>query len=223
MSFDLIIFDCDGVLINSEPISCRILVEALAELGLKMTHDEAISAFVGKSIPTNKRYIEERIGKPLSADFGSSLQSRVLQVFQAELLPIEGIHQALESITQPVCVASSSNKEWIESALKIVDLLPRFENGIFSASQVKHGKPAPDIYLYAAEQMGVPQSRCAVIEDSPTGVQAGASAGMTVFAYTGTFAAEELSKAGAHHIFSEMHHLSQLLEDKAFNLGLAQA
>jgi HAD superfamily hydrolase (TIGR01509 family) len=218
MQFDLIIFDCDGVLINSEPISLRVLIEALAELGLHLTYEEAVSTFVGKSLTSNRLYVEERIGKPLSADFSNSLQDRVLEVFKSDLLPIEGIHKALEHIVQPVCVASSSNKEWIHLALEIVGLLPRFENGIFSASQVKHGKPAPDVYLYAAEQMGVSPSKCAVIEDSPTGVEAGANAGMTVFGYTGTFAAEELLRAGAHHIFHQMNELPQLLKDKNLNL-----
>ena len=219
MPFDLIIFDCDGVLINSEPISNRVLIEALAELGLHLTYGEAISTFVGKSLVSNKLYIEERIGKPLPSDFASSLQMRILEVFESELLPITGIHKALEDIAQPVCVASSSNKEWIHSALEIVKLLPRFENSIFSASQVKHGKPAPDVYLYAAEQMGVLPSKCAVIEDSPTGVTAGFSAGMTVFGYTGTFAAEELSRAGAHHIFDQMEDLSRLLKDRSLKLA----
>ncbi len=211
MPFDLIIFDCDGVLIDSEPISCQVLVEALAELGMHISYEEAIATFVGKSISSNRLYIEERIKKPLPSDFGINLQTRTIQKFKTDLNPIKGIHQAIEAINKPICVASSSNKEWIRSALETVELISHFGDNIFSASQVKHGKPAPDVFLFAAEQMGFSPAQCAVIEDSPTGVKAGQAAGMTVFAYTGTFAADQLRQAGAHVIFPDMQKLPALL------------
>ena len=211
MPFDLIIFDCDGVLIDSEPVSNRILVQALAELGLHISYEEAVATFVGKSISSIRLYIEERTGKALSPDFGKNLQARIIERFKTELSPIKNIHTAVEAIAKPMAVASSSNIEWIRAALERVKLLSYFDNNIFSAFQVKHGKPAPDVYLLAAEKMGFSPYKCAVIEDSPTGVKAGVAAGMTVFGYTGTFAAEQLIEAGAHLTFADMQKLPALL------------
>ena len=118
MSFDLIIFDCDGVLIDSEHISCSVFITVLAELGLHMTLEEAISTFVGKAISTNLTYVEEHLGRSLPDSFLINLQARTIEKFKTDLLPIEGIHEALSGINKPVCVASSSNLEWIDLALK---------------------------------------------------------------------------------------------------------
>jgi HAD superfamily hydrolase (TIGR01509 family) len=211
MPADLVIFDCDGVLIDSEPLSNRVLIESLNNFGLKLTYDEAIETFVGKSLKSNRTYIEERLGKPLPQDFIHTLEAKVIETFEKELQAIAGIHDALKSIVQPVCVASGSNPAWIRAALKVAGLLSYFDNNIFSASQVKHGKPAPDIFLFAAENMGFMPAQCAVVEDSPTGVQAGVAAGMKVLAYTGTFKSEQLKDAGAHIIFEDMKKLPSLL------------
>ena len=211
MAFELIIFDCDGVLVDSEPISNRTLIAVLDELGLTMSYEESVAAFVGRSISSNLRFIEDRLGRPLPLDFGLQLQLRAMEAFKTSLQPIEGIAEVLPEIQKPMCVASGSNHDWIRLALDLTGLLPYFENKIFSASEVKHGKPAPDVFLHAAERMGFLPSRCAVVEDSIAGVQSGVNAGMVVFAYKSAFDSDELTKAGAHYVFDDMRKLPKLL------------
>lgn len=209
--FDLVIFDCDGVLVDSEPLSSRIFVEALAELGLTLTAQECVEAFVGRSPKANLETVERLLKGPLPTSFVPNLMAKASVVFSQELQAVPGIKVALEQIQLPVCVASGSSPELIRDNLTITGLLDRFADNIFSSNDVEHGKPAPDVFLYAAKKMQINPDRCAVVEDSIAGVQAGCAAGMTVFAYHGTFSAAALSEAGAHVLFDDMNRLPELL------------
>ena len=208
----LIIFDCDGILVDSEPLSNSMFIDALAEIGFSMTMEECRDLFVGRSPENNIETIERMLGSPLPKDFLVDLGKKTDAAFEQYLRPVPGIESALREITFPVCVASSSPPEMILENLRRTGLLPRFEGRIFSATQVVNGKPAPDLFLHAAQVMKAPAESCAVIEDSVAGVQAGTSAGMTVFAYTGTFSADSLKDAGAHIVFDDMRQLPELLD-----------
>lgn len=209
---DLVIFDCDGVLVDSEPIANRVFAEALAELGLSMSESEMYAEFVGRSMSYCMERVEERLRRPAPSDFVARLQERTFAAFEAEgLKATDGIFEALDAITTPTCVASSGEIEKMRFTLGSTGLLPRFEGRLFSATQVAHGKPAPDIYLFAAEQMGVQPSRCVVVEDSPAGARAGLAAGMTVLGYCAHTPADALARLGVHRTFDDMRELPGLL------------
>ncbi|NLG77655.1 MAG: HAD family hydrolase [Xanthomonadaceae bacterium] len=213
---DLVIFDCDGVLVDSEPIANRVFAEALAELGLQVSLDEMYADFVGRSMSYCMRLVEARLGRPAPADFVTRLQERTFAAFEAEgLQATEGIHEALDAIALPMCVASSGEIEKMRFTLGLTGLLPRFDGRLFSVTQVEHGKPAPDIYLYAAKQMGAQPSRCVVVEDSPAGARAGLAAGMTVLGYCAHTPAESLARLGVHCTFAGMRELPGLLKRAA--------
>lgn len=214
MVFRLVIFDCDGVLVDSEPISNAVFVEMLAEIGIEITLQECIQTFVGRPAKTNIETIECRLGAPLPPDFVQRLRDKAYAAFEEQLQPVRGIKTVLAAISLPICVASSSEPELIRKNLTRTGLLKRFDNNnIFSAVHVAHGKPAPDLFLHAAQMMEVNPEHCAVIEDSVPGVQAGRAAGMTVFGYAGTFSAEALHREGAHLVFDEMETLPRLLNE----------
>lgn len=215
---DLVIFDCDGVLIDSEIISTRATVHRLAELGYQVDESDALRRFVGRSYASIRKDIESDWGQALPASFNADLERTTLDIMKDELRPISGVASVLPMITQKRCVASSSSVEWIRLGLKRTGLIHHLEPHLFSASMVENGKPAPDIFLYAAEQMGVSPERSAVIEDSVPGVQAGAAAGMTVIGFTGGSHIagpdhdERLRAAGAVHIIDDMAALPRLLD-----------
>lgn len=213
---DLVIFDCDGVLVDSEPISNRILSSMLEEIGLPMSVEETTQAFVGRSMDDCRRIIARKSGRPVPDDFVERYDRRLLRAFRRELRPVSGLPEALDRIDLPVCVASSGSLEKIRGSLELTALLPRFDNHLFSAEEVQHGKPAPDLFLHAARRMRARASRCVVVEDSPPGVCAGVAAGMQVLGYTGRTAAEELDRAGAR-CFEEMQALPNLLEALALD------
>ena len=204
------IFDCDGVLVDSEVIANRVLAAAITEAGLPMTTDESMQLFMGRRWEDSLFQIERRLGRPLPDDFSDAYRSRRDAALHAELQPVEGIAAAIERIPIPRCVASSGPVEKIRFTLGRTGLLELFEGRIFSAHEVKHGKPAPDVFLYAAERMGAEPSRCAVVEDSLVGVESGLAAGMTVFGYCGHFDAEAMAAAGARP-FAAMALLPELL------------
>jgi HAD superfamily hydrolase (TIGR01509 family) len=210
---DLVIFDCDGVLVDSEPIANRVFAEALAELGLNVSVPEMYAEFVGRSMSYCMGLVEARLGHPAPEDFVTRLQERTFAAFEASgLKAIEGIFEALSHIDIPMCVASSGEVEKMRFTLGMTGLLRCFEGRLFSATQVAHGKPAPDIYLFAADQMGVQPNRCVVIEDSPAGAEAGLAAGMIVFGYCAHTPAESLARLGVHRTFAEMRELPALLK-----------
>jgi HAD superfamily hydrolase (TIGR01509 family) len=210
----LVIFDCDGVLVDSEPVANRTLGNMLLELGLDLTQQQIFEHFVGYSLPHCLRVIEGMLGHAAPENFLRDLQARTFAAFKTELRATPGIEQtldALDAVGLPYCVASSGDHEKMNTTLGITGLLPRFAGRIFSVTQVAHGKPAPDIYLFAAAQMNAVPSSCAVVEDTPPGVRAGVAAGMTVFGFCAFTPAEKLRAAGAQQTFDDMQRLPQLL------------
>ncbi len=209
---DLVIFDCDGVLVDSEPIANRVFAQMLAEIGLNVTMEEMYSDFVGRSISYCMQLVEKRLGHSAPDDFVARLQERTFAAFAAEnLRATDGIEEALDAIHVPICVASSGEIEKMRFTLGLTGLLPRFCGHLFSATQVARGKPAPDIYLFAASNMSVAPERCVVIEDSPAGAQAGVAAGMMVLGYSAHTPARALLEVGAQRAFADMRSLPDLL------------
>jgi HAD superfamily hydrolase (TIGR01509 family) len=181
---DLVIFDCDGVLVDSESIAADLEVEMFAEIGMPMTADEIRERFLGRSSAYTNAAIVEHLGA-LPDGWEENWERRYYEALRERLRPVDGVAEALDRITAPVCVASSSRRKSIALKLELCGLADRFGDRVFSAEQVAHGKPAPDLFLFAAQRLGAQPSRCAVVEDSPVGVQAARAAGMRAFAYTG--------------------------------------
>jgi HAD superfamily hydrolase (TIGR01509 family) len=216
MSVDLVIFDCDGVLVDSEIISFEAEAEALAELGMSVPVDELIQRFVGLSSASAFAILEKEYGIRLPPDFAARCRQRVLEAFDKKLRPIAGVTVLLERLTHRRCVASSSEPSRIRHSLTLTGILQHFDPHIFSATQVTHGKPAPDLFLFAAAQMGVAPDRCLVIEDSLPGVTAARSAGMAVLGFAGgghcrAGHAEKLRAAGAHAVLTSMQEVGSYL------------
>jgi phosphoglycolate phosphatase len=211
--YELVIFDCDGVLVDSEPIANRVFAEMLASQGLVLTPRETMRRYMGRSMAACRTLIEAELGRALPGDFFSELHARTLGAFQNELRPVDGIGQVLDRLTTPSCVASSSAHERLRFALELTNLFSRFEGRIFSAHDVARGKPAPDLFLHAAHQMGVAPERCAVVEDSAPGIEAGVSAGMDVYGYAWHGDGHGLRAAGAR-VFHRMEELPGLLHAK---------
>lgn len=210
MAFDLIIFDCDGVLVDSETICNEVLAESLRRLGLHYSKDETVRAFVGRSMAACLELIQEELGSEVPSTFLADHQRRLLSRLDAEVEAVRGIEAVLDGLGVPCCVASSGEHEKMRTTLGTTGLLSRFEGTMFSAVDVARGKPAPDLFLHAASVMGAEPGRCAVIEDTVPGVRAGVAAGMTVFGYTATQGAEALTEAGAR-TFDRMDDLPRLL------------
>jgi len=207
--FDLVIFDCDGVLVDSERLFVRTEAKILFDLGWPLTEADIVERFVGRSAAYMQSEIERHLGRGINWD--AEFESRYREVLEQELIPVPGIVEALDQISSPVCVASSGSHEKMRFTLGKTGLFDRFDGRIFSVDQVAQGKPAPDIFLFAADQMGASPNRCAVVEDSVSGVAAGLSAGMTVFAFAGgVTSAKTLSIEGAV-VFDDMRELPAVL------------
>jgi HAD superfamily hydrolase (TIGR01509 family) len=217
--FDLVIFDCDGVLVDSEFVSIGREVQALHLLGWPITLDEALELFVGLSQKSANEIIEAKLGRPLPADWGHKLQAEVVEAFETELVAIPGIAQCLDRLTLPRCVASSSRPERIRRSLEITGLLPKLDPHLFSSTMVARGKPFPDLFLFAAATLNHAPERCVVIEDSPAGVQAAVAAGMTPIGFCGGRHAnnerwmQRLRNAGTSTVLQDMHVLPDLLDE----------
>jgi HAD superfamily hydrolase (TIGR01509 family) len=181
----LIIFDCDGVLVDSEPISISVLLELMAKAGHVMDEGTAYKLFLGRSMATTIELLREDFGFVVTPAHLDQARAALNERFRRELKPIPGIKTALEKLSGPRCIASSSKPERIRLSLSITGLLDQFEPHIYSATMVERGKPAPDLFLHAARDMGMEPDDCLVIEDSPAGVEAAKSAGMRVFGFTG--------------------------------------
>jgi HAD superfamily hydrolase (TIGR01509 family) len=207
--FDLVIFDCDGVLVDSEHLNIRTEAAILARLGWPISQSEIINRFVGRSAAYMQHEIEQRLGRAI--DWDAEFEVPCREVFERELTAVPGVVAALDRITTQTCVASSGSHDRMQFTLGITGLLDRFEGRIFSTSEVDHGKPAPDIFLHAATRMGVPPSRCAVVEDSVAGVTAGLAATMTVFAFTGGVTDAAQLAGGGAVVFDDMSLLPDLL------------
>lgn len=182
---DLVIFDCDGVLVDSERLAIKVDVQVLAQLGWPITEEEAVERFVGFSEADFRLAIESHLGRRLPDDWEEQVEPLYRGAFAAELRPVEGIVEALDRIAIPSCVASSGTHEKMRFTLGLTGLYERFRDRIFSATEVDRGKPSPDLFLHAANRMGVRPAACVVVEDSVHGVTAARAAGMAVFAYGG--------------------------------------
>ena len=214
----LVIFDCDGVLVDSEPIASRVLAEALTEVGFPLTPQQAVDRYTGISLRSVLARVENEWGQALPAGFVERLGERDRAAFQAELRPLPGVAEMLRALPLPRCVASSGALEKIRCNLALTGLLPHFDPHLFSAEMVAHGKPAPDLFLYAAARMGSRPQRCVVVEDSIAGVQAARAAGMGVLGFCGgghacPGSAAALRAAGACRVFGRMAELPRLLDD----------
>lgn len=216
MHFDLVIFDCDGVLVDSEVISCRAHAEMLTRYGYPITEEQVLHRFLGVSDREARMLIEGETGKPLPADFELQVKQATLKRYADDLKPIAGVADAIAAIDLPKCVASSGTPEKIRHGLESAGLYRQFAPHIFSASQVLRGKPAPDLFLFAAEQMGVAPKRCVVIEDSVAGVTGAVMAGMTVLGFHGGSHCQpghagKLRAAGTAALFDDMRQLPDLV------------
>lgn len=211
-AFELIIFDCDGVLVDSERLSIRIDALFLERIGWPMSEEEIVQRWVGRSDADMQAEIEAHIGRPIPPDIDEEFSRIYREMFDRELAPVDGIREALDVITIPRCVASSGKHDTIRRNLGLTGLSGYFGERIFSATDVEHGKPAPDLFLLAARTLGAEPSRCAVVEDSVYGVEAALAAGMLPFAYAGGVTpAERLARPGAV-VFTDMRQLPDLLE-----------
>ncbi|MEU7089796.1 HAD family hydrolase [Streptomyces achromogenes] len=213
MRYDLVIFDNDGVLVDSEPISNRLLAGYLTELGHPTSYEDSIRDYMGSAMHRVHDLVLERTGRRLPKDFDEVFHARVFAAFERELRPVPGVTDVLEKLAAdgvPYCVASSGSHERIRVGHRTTGLDRWFtDERIFSSEDVGRGKPAPDLFLYAAQRMGVAPGRCVVVEDSPLGVQAAVAAGMDVYGFTAMTPPERL--AGAGRLFSDMGELAGLL------------
>jgi HAD superfamily hydrolase (TIGR01509 family) len=225
IDIDLVIFDCDGVLVDSEVISCRAHAEVLTRHGYSITSDQVLKRFLGVSDREARLTIETEMGRKLPDDFEAQLKQAALQRYASELAAIPHIGDAIAAIGPPKCVASSGTPEKIRHGLTCAGLFETLAPHIFSAVQVARGKPAPDLFLFAAEQMKARPSRCLVIEDSVPGVTGGCAAGMTVLGFHGgshctSGHADLLRAAGAAVTFDDMRQLPDLIAQIGQKPGL---
>ena len=206
---DLIIFDCDGVLVDSEVLSCRCLSEALAGYGIQLGLDEALDLFLGRSMTAVLEHYQA-LGRPIPEQFSADLRAAVRAAFQSGLNPIEGVSSVLEGLQIPHCVASSSDVDRVSLSLSLTGLAAHFDSRLYTSQMVTRGKPAPDLFLYAADRMRADPRRTLVIEDSVSGVRAGKAAGMTVWGFVGGshYRSRDgeavLAAAGADRVFGRM-------------------
>ena len=209
--FEFVIFDCDGVLIDSETIAIPVLGTMLAELGAQLDDSEVHRRFGGLSMPQLMAVVAETLGAPPPDTFEADVVRRWEDALSADLVPISGVTAVLEGLRLPFCTASNAESAELVFNLDVVGLRHHFDDRIFSATDVEHPKPAPDLYLLAARTHGFDPAVCAVVEDTPTGVAAGAAAGMHVFGYSTRHSEEVLRAAGARDIFRHMDELLPFL------------
>ncbi|MFD3695807.1 HAD family hydrolase [Streptomyces sp. NPDC058646] len=214
MGYDLVIFDNDGVLVDSEPLANSILAGYLTEIGHPTSYEESLRDYMGSAMHRVHDLVRERTGAQLPAEFDETLYTRTFAAFERELKPVPGVEDVLGALTASgvgYCLASSGSHERIRVGHRAAGLDGWFEEEwIFSSDDVGRGKPAPDLFLHAARQMGVEPARCVVVEDSPLGVQAARAAGMDVFAFTAMLPAERLGDATG--FFGDMMQLPGLLQ-----------
>lgn len=213
-SFDLVIFDCDGVLVDSERIASREFALLLKEIGLHFTLPEMIDTFVGNSMPRCVEIITQRLGYAPPPDLLERYGIVTRAALSRELRPVPGVGALLDVLDAaglPYAVASNGEHAKMETTLGVTGLLSRFEGRRFSSMDVARPKPAPDLFLHAAAQMRVAPARCVVIEDSPLGIQGACAAGMTVIGYADLMPAERLRAAGAHAVVEHLSALGPLL------------
>lgn len=219
-----LIFDCDGVLVDSESIAARIAADCFSEAGFPISMEELLSRFAGLSGEKVTQAVALQCGKEPAPGITESRRLRIMEALRSELRPVAGVQAALGALEHPKCVASSSHPERVSLALSVTGLAPHFANRVFTSSLVKRGKPAPDLFLFAAEKMGFRPQECLVIEDSVAGVQAGNAAGMRVVGFCGASHcrpghAERLRSEGADWVLSEMREIVALIAERSFLNG----
>jgi len=212
---ELVIFDCDGVLIDSERLAVKVDVRVLGELGWPLTEPEVIERFMGRSDRETQTVIEAHLGRKLPIRWEEHIKPLYEEAFTAELTPVAGVLEALDRITLPSCVASSATHAHLRYTLELTGLYDRFEGRIFSADDVARGKPAPDLFLYAARRMAVAPAACVVVEDSRPGVEAARAAGMHVLAFAGGLMPVQLLEGPDTTVFDDMRKLPRLLDEAA--------
>ncbi|WIM99896.1 HAD family hydrolase [Actinoplanes oblitus] len=209
----LVIFDCDGVLVDSERIAVRVNVAIAAQLGWPLTEAEVIDRFIGRSHASIAEIFAAELGPEAAATWTDRFEAELHQAVDAELVAVDGIVEALSGITVPTCVASSGTPEKLRHTLGRTGLYPRFAGRVFSATEVPRGKPAPDLFLHAAATMGVPPRACVVVEDSQYGVQAARAAGMRCLAYAGGLTPIDRLEGPGTIVFDDMRDLPALLDE----------
>lgn len=192
----LVIFDCDGVLVDSEPISLAVMIEALRAHGCELSEEDGYRHLLGRSLTSNAEWLRSERGFAMSPTLLSDMRARLFARFRAELEPVSNADLVLKALDVPMCVASSSNLDRVRLSLTVTGLSYHFEPHVFSAQMVERGKPAPDLFRHAARAMGVAPEDCLVVEDSPSGIQAAQAAGMRVIGFVGG------SHAGPAHLRS---------------------
>ncbi|MGZ4493300.1 MAG: HAD family hydrolase [Nocardioides sp.] len=211
---DLVIFDCDGVLVDTERLTVGVEARVLTELGWPHTPEQVVAKWMGRSSAAQLAEIASRLGEAASREYDERSTLEVHAAFDRELTAVDGVTDLLDRLERagiPTCVASSGTHERMRRTLGMTRLHHRFEGRIFSATEVEHGKPAPDLFLHAADRMGVAPERCTVVEDSVHGVRAGVAAGMRVYGFGGGLAdPRELAAEGAV-VFDAMTDLLDLL------------
>lgn len=219
LRFDAVLFDCDGVLVDSEPITARVLAAMLGELGWPLTPEDALRTFVGKTVSDEAPLIQARTGYAITPDWLDQFRARRNRELETDVQAIDGAPQAVRALHQlldgRIAVASGADFPKIELQLRKIGLYEYFVGRYFSGQALANNKPAPDVYRAAAQALGVDPQRCAVIEDTVTGATAGVAAGATVFGYSpggpGHDSTQALLQAGVAHVFHDMHDLPGLL------------
>ena len=209
--FDLVIFDCDGVVVDSERLVFDVFGSFIRSLGVHLTELQTREQFLGRALADCMTIVERLSGKAAPAGALERYMAERDRVLREQVQAVAGIREVLEQLTIPYCIASSGGYDKMRITLGATKLMPFFEGRLFSATEVAHGKPAPDIFLFAAERMGANPARTAVVEDSINGVLAARAAGMTVFGYVDLTAPEKLIAAGASRTFHDMRELPALL------------
>jgi HAD superfamily hydrolase (TIGR01509 family) len=209
--FDLVIFDCDGVVVDSERIVFEVFGSFIRSLGVRLSEAETREQFLGRTLTECMAIVERFRGSPAPPGSLERYMADRDRVLREQVQPVAGIREVLETLTIPYCIASSGGYDKMRITLGATTLMPFFEGRLFSATEVPRGKPAPDVFLFAAERMGASPARTAVIEDTVNGVRAGRAAGMTVFGYVDLTPADRLIEAGATRTFTQMSELPSLL------------
>ena len=207
----LVLFDCDGVLVDSERPSHAVLRDMIAEYGVDLTLEQTLDYFMGTSTAKGLEVLASLIGEPVPSDFDDRFNARSFAAFTSSLVPVPGVPQLLANLQVPYCVASNGPRKKMRFTLGHTGLLPHFEGRLFSADDVKYPKPAPDLFLHAATSLGVSVADCLVVEDSTSGVTAARAAGMRVFGFAAMGQGDKLRQAGAHVVFQDMTTLPSLL------------
>ncbi|MET8807600.1 HAD family hydrolase [Streptomyces sp. NPDC004546] len=211
---ELVIFDCDGVLVDSERIAARVQVSLGAELGWPLTQEEVVERFIGRSHAVIREQVAARLGEETAAVWAERFEQLHHEAVNADLAPVDGLPEALDAIALPTCVASSGSHDKMRHTLGRTGLYDRFAGRIYSATEVARGKPAPDLFLHAARHMGVDPAACVVVEDSRPGVLAARAAGMRAFGYAGGLTPAERLEGPGTTVFHDMRKLPALIAEQ---------